>query len=145
MKKTMIVSAFIMMSAISWALDDTPENRSKQADRYMATSSTKDMIQDFVDKMELQLPVERRQGFKDFMTKHFDFARIDSAVRNATIKVFTADEIKALADFYGSPEGKSAMKKFGAYMAEVMPFVESEMARAISEIDREVKEAKTKK
>jgi hypothetical protein len=30
-----------------------------------------------------------------------------------------------LADFYGSPVGKSAMQKFGAYMADIMPVMQS--------------------
>jgi hypothetical protein len=38
-------------------------------------------------------------------------------------------ELKALADFYGSPVGKSAMKKFGTYMADVMPDIEAEMIK----------------
>jgi len=46
------------------------------------------------------------------------------------IKNFTADELKALADFYGSPVGKSAMAKFGNYMADVMPGMMAEVQKA---------------
>ena len=40
-------------------------------------------------------------------------------------KNFTTEEIKALTRFCASPEGASIMKKYGAYMADVMPEVQS--------------------
>jgi hypothetical protein len=49
---------------------------------------------------------------------------------DAMIKHFTTDELKALADFYGSPVGKSVMQKFGAYMAELMPTMQAEIVKA---------------
>jgi hypothetical protein len=49
------------------------------------------------------------------------------------VRHFTVRELNALTDFYGSPEGRSAMKKFGAYMADVMPAIQQEMARAIQQ------------
>ena len=46
------------------------------------------------------------------------------------VKHFTTEELKALADFYGSPVGKSAMQKFGAYMADIMPVMQAEIMKA---------------
>jgi hypothetical protein len=46
------------------------------------------------------------------------------------VKYFTPDELEALADFYGSPVGKSAMQKFPSYMAAMMPTLEREIRRA---------------
>jgi hypothetical protein len=53
-------------------------------------------------------------------------------------KHFTVDELNALADFYGSREGRSAMKKFGAYMADIMPVIEQEMTKAQVEIQADI-------
>jgi hypothetical protein len=39
---------------------------------------------------------------------------------DAMVKDFTTDELKALADFYSSPVGKSAMQKFGTYTADII-------------------------
>jgi hypothetical protein len=41
----------------------------------------------------------------------------------------------ALADFYGSPVGKSAMQKFGAYMADIMPVVQAEIVKAAAKME----------
>ena len=40
----------------------------------------------------------------------------------------TALALVALAAFYGSPEGRSITKKFGAYMADVMPAIQEELS-----------------
>jgi hypothetical protein len=56
---------------------------------------------------------------------------------NAMVKNFTADELNALADFYGSPVGKSAMAKFPGYLGDVMPGLLAEMRRAGAEISQE--------
>ena len=50
---------------------------------------------------------------------------------NALAKNFTVGELNAMVAFYGSPEGKSASKKFGPYMAEVMPQIQQEIKKAV--------------
>ena len=54
-------------------------------------------------------------------------------VLGATI---SADELNALADFYGSSVGASAMKKFGAYMADVAPALQLELRRGMQELGK---------
>jgi hypothetical protein len=41
-----------------------------------------------------------------------------------------------LADFYGSPVGKSAMQKFGAYMADLMPVLQAEIIKAQAKMNQ---------
>jgi len=52
------------------------------------------------------------------------------------VKNFTTDELKALADFYGSSVGKSAMQKFGAYMADIMPAMQAEIIKAQAKLNQ---------
>jgi hypothetical protein len=56
---------------------------------------------------------------------------LERAAMASMVKVFTAEELNALADFFGSPVGKAAMGKFGVYMADVMPVIQQEMFRAL--------------
>jgi len=74
--------------------------------------------------------------------KGLDFARLTQAMKDSMVKIFTADELKALADFYSSKEGKSAMKKMGTYMAELMPIIQDETRKAVSKL-RETSAEKT--
>ena len=69
------------------------------------------------DKMAATVPADQREQFKKLMTTQVDIAALSKAMIDAMVKNFTTEELKALADFYGSPVGKSAMQKFGAYMS----------------------------
>lgn len=95
-----------------------------EANRYLSVMPPNEMLLDMVQKMSVQIPDERRQFFIDSMTKHLDRERFTSFIRDAMIKNFTAHELRALADFYGSEVGKSATKKFGQYMADAMPQIQ---------------------
>ena len=102
-----------------------------KANRYLQATPPEDMLRDMVEKVSAQLPEEQRDAYKNTLTKNFDIDSFTEAMREALVKHFSTDELSALADFYGSPIGKSAMSKFGAYMAEIMPAIKAEMSKAI--------------
>ena len=119
------------------SLEDTPENRSAQIDRYFQAQPPEQMLRDMVDKMSARMPDEQRGLFVELMTKQLDVAKLNGAMRESMAKHFTADELRALADFYGSPLGKSAMGKFGNYMADVMPTIQAEIMAAVGRAQSE--------
>ena len=132
-----ILSIAGIMSVIAvgvLAADDTPANREKEAIRYLEATPP-------VDLVAAHLPETGRAEFKQLLTKHGDMKAVNQIVKDATVKHFTADELKALADFYGSPAGKSAMKKFSPYMADVMPAIQAELIKAKAEAIKEQIEA----
>jgi hypothetical protein len=96
------------------------------------------MFKDAAEQMSQNLEPAQRQAFKDLMTKHLDVTALTKTMRDALVKHFSADELKALADFYGSEVGKSAMKKFSVYMADVMPSIQAEMMKAQSKASQEM-------
>ena len=49
-------------------------------------------------------------------------------------KHFTTEELNALAEFYGSPQGQSIMNKFGAYMADTQIIIIQEISTAMKNI-----------
>ena len=59
---------------------------------------------------------------------------VEATTQAALVKHFTADELNALADFYGSKHGASAMAKFGAYMADVIPPLRTEIQRGMRDV-----------
>ena len=75
------------------------------------------------------------------MTKGLDMESLRKTMVEAMVQHFTADELTALADFYGSPIGKSAMKKFGPYMAEVMPKFQADLMKAFTQFMQEERQA----
>ena len=131
MKKSIAATATILLfCSVASALDDTPENRSMQADRYVAAMPAKEMMNSFVGQaVPKDAPAQQREGLLE-QIKCVDAVSLEKAMKEAMTKDFTADELKALADFYGSPAGKSAMKKHYAYLADLMPAIMTEMKKA---------------
>ncbi len=114
------------------SIPDTEENRRDQAQRYLKVTPPQDMMNDMVKNMGQNMSETEREQFTAMMTEHVDMDALKTLMTDAMVKHFTAQELKALADFYGSPVGKSAMEKFGAYMADVMPVIQQEMMKAYS-------------
>lgn len=135
--RLLALALLVALPSAAFALDDTPETRAVQAERYLAAVPPQTMLNDMSTKMAQSLPEEQRAGFMALMTKHLDIGRITAAIKAAMVKTFSADELKALADFYGSEVGKSAMAKMGVYMSEVMPATLNEVQRALEKAQSE--------
>jgi len=138
MRAIRILSAIaaVLISASSFAIDDTPENRLAQIERYLAAVPPDELFHDMTTNVSMNFPPEDRAAIREFMTEYVDIDVLTEAMVASMLNHFTADELKALADFYGSELGKSAMEKFGPYMAEVMPVIESEVLRALGEFQK---------
>lgn len=129
---TLIAStAFVASAAV--AQDDVAA-RKAAVDRYLAVVPMSTMLEDTFSELAKQLPENQRADFISKMRSLVRADRVERIARDAMLRVFTADELNALADFYGSKHGSSAMKKFGVYMAELLPAVRAEMERAIREM-----------
>ncbi len=131
----LVVLTFCACSSV-YCATDTPETRRREADRYLQAVPPKALFEDMADKMATNLPADQRQQFKQMMTKDLDIAALSKAMTDAMVKHFTSEELKALADFYGSPVGKSAMQKFGAYMADLMPIIQAEIMKAQAKLNQ---------
>ena len=136
MKQKLVV--LLLLTLFAWfplfSAADTPETRRKEAERYLQVSPPKALFEDMADKMAETVPPDQREQFKKVMTTQVDIAALSKAMIDAMVKNFTTEELKALADFYGSPVGKSAMQKFGAYMADIMPVVQAEIMKAAAKM-----------
>ena len=136
MKQKFVLLLVLTLAAWSpvFSAADTPETRRKEAERYLQVSPPKALFEDMADKMAANLPADQREQFKKIMTTQVDIAALSKAMIDAMVKNFTTEELKALADFYGSPVGKSAMQKLGAYMADIMPVVQAEIMKAAAKM-----------
>jgi hypothetical protein len=132
----LVVLTLCISPALVRAATDTPETRRHEADRYLQATPAKALFADMADKMAANLPAEQREQFKKMMTTQLDIAALTKAMTDAMVKHFTTEELKALADFYGSPVGKSAMQKFGSYMADIMPTLEAEIMKAQANVNQ---------
>jgi hypothetical protein len=131
MMKRLILVSLVLLTAdniFAESLADTPENRRQQAERYLQAVPPKKLVDDIAKKIAGS--EARHDSAVQSLISQLDFDALKRAVTNLVVKHFTAEEIRALADFYGSPEGKSVMSKYPDYMAEMMPVVHAEIAKA---------------
>ena len=112
-------------------IPDTPENRQKQAERYLIAMPSKALIEDITINMAATKgESSERDKVIHALVANVDFDAVNHAIIKSLVKVFTAEEIKGMADFYGSPAGKAAMNKSGVYMTDLRPALMSELIKA---------------
>jgi hypothetical protein len=111
---------------------DTQATRRAAGERYIVASNLERMLADMSTAMTQNLPAERAAEVKDLLTKHVRVDALKEAMLIAMVKHFTTRELDAMADFYGSREGKSSLEKFGPYMADIMPMIQAEMQHAMA-------------
>lgn len=126
--------ATVLCSMNAFAIDDTPENRNQEALRYESSMDQKVLLNTILESMSTQvgkgnplMPVIVQFIRDEVMTP--DVMKTFS--HNMLINNYSAGELKALADFYSSPEGRSVMQKMPIVMAnsmrQLMPVLQQRM------------------
>lgn len=124
-----------MLASAAFAQDDLAA-RQAAADRYLQAVPVAKMLEDTYAEIAKQVPPDRREKFLSQMRASVRVDHLTRISREAMVKTFSADELNALADFYTSTHGASAMKKFGVYMAAVMPPLMQEVDRAVRQVQQ---------
>ena len=110
------------------------ESAEEAADRYLRVVPIEQLLTDTTAELAKQVPVDQRASFVAEFRRFLRPEPIERIARTAMLKTFTAEEISAMADFYSSPHGASAMRKFGSYMSLVLPATIAEVQRAAKEM-----------
>jgi len=134
--RALLVGLLLLMGSGAFAADDvdTPETRRAAAVRY---SKVSDFEKQFVAGLEAglqNLPAEQKGEVILLMKKHLQLDVIESLMVDAMVKTFTTQELDALATFYASGPGKSAMDKMQPFMSSMLPQIQAEMARTLARI-----------
>jgi hypothetical protein len=137
MKGLRALVLLLLLPAFHALASDSEEERVAAAKRYLEVAQMSKMVDDTVTELAKGFPAEQRERFLAFMHDAVRPEVLERAAMASMVRVFTAQEINALADFFGSPVGKSAMSKFGLYMADVMPVIQQEMFRAMQSLPAE--------
>lgn len=112
-------------------LPDTEENRNAQATRYLKVVPPSEMLADIAENMAATMPSTTGAEFEEFLTEQIDMEELERIMVVGLTKHFTAEELRALADFYESPVGRSVMDKMGEYMADAMPDIMNLVIEAV--------------
>ena len=135
--KSLLTSLLLALSAVALpsaqAQSDTAQ-KLDAAERYLRAVPMSKMMDDSFAQMAKMMPPEQRARFMADMRASVRIDRMEQIAKAAMVRTFTLEEITALADFYSSPHGASAMAKFGVYMGDIMPALMQEMERSMQEI-----------
>jgi hypothetical protein len=127
-----------LLAASAADVDDTPYTRMAAAQKYLAATDFANLM-DAGIRVGLQgAPDDKKEELFAMTKRHLDYERVTNLALAAMVKNFTTKELNALAAFYGSPEGKSALAKYPAYMSDVMPALMAEVQRVTAEIKAEL-------
>ncbi len=140
--RLLCLGLFIGCSLPAFAMEDTPQNRVTEADRYLQAVPPEAVAADIAKRMAASLPQEQQAAFLAAMQKDVNQAAIKAVAQAGLVKVFTADELHALAEFYSQPVTKSAMAKMGTYMSDVMPAIIKEVRAAAEKAQQETAQQK---
>lgn len=102
------------------ALQDTSMNRRDQANRYIAAMPVSTVLETSLVRVTSLMPPVHREPFFAYAKRNIDHNRLHALVFEALTTTFTAEELKAMADFFGSPVGQSVASKMGVYTQRVM-------------------------
>ena len=133
--------AFALTAVLAFSLPRLAAAQSADAlaaaDRLITVQNLDATMMDMAVNVSAQLPGAtegQKKSFiaemtsKDFMTRYKGFVRV------AFAKHLSVEEMNALSDFYAKPIAASAMKKMGVTMAEVMPFIQTEIPGIVARV-----------
>ena len=133
-----MVLGFFLFSVQNIFANNSKEARTRAAERYLAVVPISQLLDDTFREMSKSLPEALREGFVAQMRIVVRADVLETATRASLVRHFTVDELNAMAEFYSSLHGARAMRKFGAYMAGVMPAVQEEMILGLDHMERQV-------
>jgi len=106
----------ISLVSVCSAMEDTQENRSIQADRYLKANPPSEDFAEMAAVIAKDVPDYDKERFLTAMPKNLDLVTLTKNFKELLVTTFTAMELKILADFYSLPEARPAMKKMARYM-----------------------------
>lgn len=112
------------------SLEDSDQNRRLAAERYLQASPVRDMAFTLAADVVAAAPAQAHASLEAELRRELQIAGLEQSMLSLLVKHFTADELQALAAFYGSKSGRAASKKFALFTAEFTPLLQREIARA---------------
>jgi len=108
------------------------QKRLEAAKNYEKITSPREMINNMLSQVAKNPQSNLSLTDIDNIKNSINYDQVEKKVLDAMARNFTVDELNGLAAFYGSPTGQSIISKMPTYMAQVMPYMQQTVLRAIS-------------
>ncbi len=91
-------------------------------------------IENALDVVVAQIEPAKRLEFKSGMRKAIEYDALEEASVDAMADIFTAKELRAMIDFYGSKEGRSVSHKTVDYEKALLPLMTKMVDKALLDL-----------
>jgi hypothetical protein len=147
MYKRILFFVILLLSVtfVTNAQESCTKEKTDAINEYLMVNSIDDLMDQMLAEIMKKIPKENHDVFTRIWESAFDKTEMKRAISYVMCKNFSIGEIKALTQFYGSPDGKSVMKKMPKYVTEVMPYTTAVTQRAIQKAIEELKKIEKEK
>ncbi len=127
--RTLLIIALLLItspvmaqdSADKKPADSTLEKRIELAKKMHEINPVRDQVDRALEQVAETRPPSERDEFVKKMVEALNYKAIEKASIDAMVETYTAEELQAMVNYYGSPEGQSIKKKYPDWAAKVMP------------------------
>ncbi len=135
------VLLFSMSNSDAWSqtAGDSTDPKARMASELLTVISPVHYVGETMTLAFEGQPVVGQPGFLSRVQARLDNDRLSSELHGVFMRYYTIEELRALRDFYASPEGKSALRKRPRVLKEIAGIVEREIARAVADAMGETK------
>lgn len=109
--------------------------RRSAAESYARVIDYRLLVEQAATERAQDLPPSAREAFVDRVTREVDADMTRFYAIGAMVDLFEAEELRALASFAATPEGRSALAKLPALGAILNPIIQRQISDAAAEFD----------
>jgi len=91
-------------------------------------------IENVINQISENIPAQDRYRFKSAIRSAINYELLEQGSIEAMAEIFTAEELRAMIDFYGSKEGRSVQFKTDDYERALEPALSQMMDKALLEL-----------
>ena len=128
MRYFLLIAVSILLSGPAFAQDeagaavnDDAQTRVELATKMHTIWPVATRVEEAIDTVAENIPPDEREAFKARMRRAIDQKTLEEESIAAMAKVFTAGELQAMVNFYGSAEGRAVSAKTEDYMKILQP------------------------
>jgi hypothetical protein len=129
-KHTWCVCALALVLIMPALPADAQSDRRSAAEAYARVVDYSLLIEKAATRRAAELPAAEREAFIAFITREVDFDLTRFYAISAMVDLFEASELRALASFAATPEGRSALAKLPALGAVLNPIIDRQIQDA---------------
>lgn len=133
LKRTWRVFALALALILPGLPAHAQSDRRAAAEAYARVVDYSLLIEKAATRRAAELPAAEREAFIAFITREVDFDLTRFYAISAMVDLFEVSELRALASFAATPEGRSALGKLPALGAVLNPIIERQIEDAARE------------